>query len=251
MGARRRATTSPAPGYDQFAGCPNPGQNPAIVTCFHTVFTSGNFQMGKTSIPITHQITYSGGYNGSGEVDFNVSGGMPLVPQPVPGGIVWLTGLTWLAEVFGSSGLAVYADIELAGTPGPPLPETLWLPVKIHLTNKALGENCYIGSNAEPILLDLITGTTSPPPPNEPIAGREPEFSFTPNEVLDLDNGTYVENSFAVPGANGCVLTVPGHSPISLDGLIDSQSELPAAAGSNSAIFDFDTELVEAAIVYP
>lgn len=135
---------------------------------------------------------------------------MPPVPQIVPGGIVGLTGLTWLAELLGSAEQALYADIELAGTPGPPLLETLSLPVKIHLTNTVLGNNCYIGSNANPILLDLITGTTSPPPPNKPITGTESTISSTPNEVLDLENGTYVENSFAAGEANGCVLTISG-----------------------------------------
>jgi hypothetical protein len=244
------ATTTPAPGYGQFTGCPNPAQNPAIEICFHTVFTSGEFRVGGVEFPISNPITYSGGYTASNEVDFNSFGGMPPVPQSVPGGIVGLTGLAWLAGLPPAE-QEVDADIELAGTPGPPLPETLSLPVKIHLTNALLGNNCYIGSNANPILLDLITGTTSPPPPNKPITGTEPEFSFTPNEVLDLEEGTYVDNSFAAPGANGCVLTIPGFPPISINSLINSQNGLPSAAGKNTAILDFDTELVEAAVVYP
>ncbi len=245
------ATTTPAPGYGQFAGCPNPGQNPLIATCFHTVFTSGELHLGSKTIPIVNPITYSGGITANNEVDFNASGGMPPVQEAVPGGIIGLTGLTWLLELLGSPELMVYADIELAGTPTPPLPETLALPVKIHLTNPVLGSNCYIGSNAEPILLDLITGTTSPPPPNSPITGTEGEFSFTPNEVLDIENGTYVDNSFAAPEANGCVLTLSGYSPVSVDSLINAQVGLPAAAGLNTAILDFDTELVEDAVVYP
>jgi hypothetical protein len=244
------ATTTPAPGYGQFTGCPNPAQIPSIEICFHTVFTSGEFQVGGIEFPISNPITYSGGLTPSFEVDFNASGGMSKVPQPVPGGLVGLTGLTWLLELYGASELTLYADIELAGTPGAPLPETLSLPVRIHLTNPLL-DNCYIGSNAEPIPLDLITGTTSPPPPNEPITGTEPTISITPNEVLDLEEGTYVDNSFAAPEANGCVLTIPGYSPISIDSLINSQNGLPAAAGTNRAIFDYDTELVESAIVYP
>jgi len=245
------ATTTPAPGYGQFAGCPNPAQNPQIETCFRSVFTSGTFQAGGMEFPISKPITYSGGYTASNEVDFNATGGMPPVPQSVPGGIVGLTGLTWLAMLLSPSQQALSADIELAGMPGPPLPETLSLPVKIHLTNTILGSNCYIGSNANPIVLDLITGTTSPPPLNSPITGTESTISTTPNEVLDLEEGTYVDNSFAAPGANGCVLTIGGSPPISIDSLINSQNGLPAAAGSNTAIFDFDTELVEAAVVYP
>jgi hypothetical protein len=226
------ATTTPAPGYGQFVGCPNPALPTEL--CFHTVFTSGKLQVGKLVIPIGSPITYSGGTTPAGNVVFNASGGMPPVPQSV------LLG-----------GLAVDADIELAGTPGAPWPETFSLPIKIHLTNPLLGPNCYIGSNSSPIALDLITGTTSPPPPNKPITGAEPEVSFTPNEVVDFENGTYVDNSFAAPGANGCVLTLPGYIPISINGLINSLSGLPAPAGTNSAILNFDTELVESAVVYP
>jgi hypothetical protein len=244
------ATTSPAPGYGQFVGCPNPAET-TTEFCFHTVFTSGKLQLGKLGIPIANPITYSGGTTPSGNVVFNASGGMPPVPQSVPGGLVALTGQAWFATVLSPSELEVDADIELAGTPGAPWPETFSLPIKIHLTNPALGPNCYIGSNANPIVLDLITGTTSPPAPNKPITGTEPEVSFTPNEVVDFENGTYVDNSFAVPGANGCVLTLPGYIPISINGLINSQNGLPSAAGHNSAILDFDTELVESAVVYP
>jgi hypothetical protein len=244
------ATTTPAPGYGQFVGCPNPAEA-TTEYCFHTVFTSGKLQVGKLGIPISTPITYSGGTTPGGTVVYNASGGMPPVPQSVPGGLVALTGLAWLAEVLSPSELEVDADIELAGTPGAPWPETFSLPIKIHLTNPVLGKNCYIGSNSSPIALDLITGTTSPPPPNKPITGTEPEVSFTPNEVIDFENGTYVDNSFAAPGANGCVLTLHGYIPISINGPINSQNGLPSAAGHNSAILDFDTELVESAVVYP
>jgi len=244
------ATTTPAPGYGQFTGCPNPSEA-TTEFCFHTVFTNGELQVGKIEIPVSTPITYSGGITPSGNVVFNAFGGMPPVPQPVPGGIVGLTGLTWLGSVLTPAEQEVDADIELAGAPGPPWPETLSLPIKIHLTNPVLGKNCYIGSNANPIRLDLITGTTSPPPPNKPITGTEPEFSTTPNEVLDLENGTYVDNSFSVPGATGCVLTLYKYIPISLNGLINSENGLPAAAGTNRAILGFDTELVESPIVYP
>ncbi len=244
------ATTNPATGYEQFTGCPNPGEA-TTESCFHTVFTNGEVQVGQINIPVNTPITYSGGTTPGGTVVFNAFGGMPPVPQSVPGGIVGLTGLTWLASVLTPAEQEVDADIELAGTPGPPWGETFSLPIKIHLTNPALGKNCYIGSNANPIRLDLITGTTSPPPPNKPITGTEPEFSTTLNEVLDLENGTYVDNSFSAPGATGCVLTLYEYIPISLNSLINSENGLPSAAGHNRAILDFDTELVESPIVYP
>src|SRR2546430_1397231 len=45
------------------------------------------------------------------------------------------------------------------------------LPLKVKLDNPLLATACYIGSNTEPVVLNLTTGTTSPPPPNKPISG--------------------------------------------------------------------------------
>lgn len=69
--------------------------------------------------------------------------------------------------------------------------------------------------------------------------------------MTDVTGGTYVDNSFAAPGVDGCVLTLFGFPPISINGLINAQSGLPSAAGSNTAILNFDTESVLAATVYP
>jgi hypothetical protein len=245
------ATTTPASGYEQFAGCPNPGQNPLIEICFRTVITGGQLQAGEVEIPIAHPMALSGGRTESGGVDFNSVGGLPPVQQGVPGGLIGLTGLTWLNLLLGVDELAVHAVIELAGTPSDPLAEPLSLPVKVHLINSALGSNCYIGSNAEPIQLELITETTSPPSPNSPITGTSPTISITPDEVVDFSDGTYVDNSFAAPGVSGCVLALFGAPSIDIDSLIESQSGLPAAAGTNTTTQDFDTEFVLSELVYP
>ncbi len=53
--------------------------------------------------------------------------------------------------------------------------------------------------------------------------------------ILELD-GTYVDNSFAAPGANGCVLTLFGFIPISINGLVNAQSGLPSPAGTNETV---------------
>jgi hypothetical protein len=245
------ATTTPAPGYEQFAGCPDPGAVPTIATCFRLVFTSGELQMGNMEIPITNPITLSGGVTGSGKFVFNSKGGLLPAKQSVPGGVVGLTGLTWLEKFFGPEALALYAVIELAGTPGNPLEEPVSLPVKVHMVNPLLGSNCYVGSNSKPIELRLITGTTSPPSPNVPITGAAGTTSLTGSGVTDVSGGTYVDNSFSAPGANGCALTLFGYPPLSLDSLIDAQSGLPSAAGTNTAILNFDSESVSAAVVYP
>jgi hypothetical protein len=244
------ATTTPAPGYEQFAGCPHPGEM-AIATCFRTVLTGGVLQTGNVEIPIENPVTLSGGVTATGKFGASPKGGLVPVKQTVPGGLVGLTGLTWLEEFFPPEALALYATIELASTPSDPLSEPVSLPVKLHLTSTPLGKNCYLASNSTPDVLELITGTTSPPSPNVPITGDPGEDSLTGSGITDVTEGTYVDNSFAAYGANGCVLNLFGFPPISINSTIDSQAGLPSPAGENVAIFDFDTESVPAATVYP
>ncbi len=245
------ATKTPAPGYEQFAGCPDPGAVPTIETCFRTVISGGVLQMGGVEIPIENPITLSGGVTGSGEFVSSSKGGLLPAKQTVPGGVIGFTGLTWLAEFFPPEALTLSAALEFASPPGNPLTEPVSLPVKVHMTNLALSSKCYLGSKSEPIELELITGTTSPPSPNTPITGAPGSTSTTPSGITDVTEGTYVDNSFYAPGADGCFLMLFGFPPTAINGVIDKQSGLPSEAGSNTAILDFDTESVSAALVYP
>jgi hypothetical protein len=243
---------TPAPGFEQFAGCPSPEENSAVTQCFRSVVKSGHFQMGSKDVPIENPMTLVGGYNeATGQFYANSKGGLTPVKQKVPGGVIGLTGLTWLLEFLGSEALTLYAVTELAGSPGPPLlAGNFTLPIKVHLINSVLGNNCYVGSSSNPIKLSMTFFTTSPPPPNEPISGKFPEVSFSKG-ILHLNNGTLVDNSFSAPGASGCVLTLFGFIPISINGLVNSQSGLPAAAGTNETVQNTDSELTESSLVYP
>jgi hypothetical protein len=180
------ATTTPAAGYEQFAGCPHPGQNPKITTCVRTVTSGGVLQMGNVEIPITTPITLSGGMTGTGVFDYNSKGGLSPIKQTVPGGVVGFTGFTWLLEFFGWEALTLRAVIELVGPPGDQLVEPAVLPVRVHFVNQVLGNSCYIGSKSEPIELELITGTTSPPAPNGPISGNPGSSSLTGSGITDV-----------------------------------------------------------------
>jgi hypothetical protein len=247
--------TTPAPGFSQFAGCPSKAEKAEIEACYTLKVKSGNFKVGNKNVPIEKPITISGGWGPAEKTYFNSKGGMSKAKQKVPGGIIGLTGLTWLAEVLGSEALTLYATTELAGTPSAPLNPPFQVPVKVHLENTTgvLGPNCYIGSNSNPIMLNLITETTSPPPPNKPITGRQPELEVSPlNEsIILLKNGEYVDNSFSAPGASGCTLTLFGFIPISLNSLVNAQSGLPAAAGTNETRQVADAEVAEESYVYP
>ena len=252
MASGASARTPVAP-YGAFAGCPSPEENPAVELCFYEPIKSGHFQMGNKTVPIEKPMTLSGGIDFNGKVTYSSAGGLSKAKQKVPGGVIGLTGLTWLLEILGSSALTLYATTELAGTPGSPINVPITVPIKVHLENSVLGPNCYVGSNSNPIQLALTPFTTSPPPPNTPITGVYPEFGLDPTRpgVLQAVNGTYVDNSFSAPGASGCVLTLFGFIPISINGLVNTQSGLPAAAGTNETVQNADVFLVEPKLPYP
>lgn len=245
----------PHAGYEQFAGCPNPStENSKVATCIRAEITGGHFQMGSKDVPIEKPMVLSGGVEtilGVSPLYYNSEGGLSKAKQKVPGGVIGLTGLTWLLEFLGSEALTLYAVTELAGTPIIGSTSFARLPIKVHLENAVLGSKCYVGSTSEPITLNLTTGTTSPPAPNSPITGKEPALKFEPvREITQGTGGEYVDNAFAAPGANGCVLTLFGFIPISINGLVNSQSGLPSAAGHNETRQNFNVEAVNAFFPY-
>lgn len=246
----------PAPPYEDFAGCPSKAENPFVASCIKYTFSSGEIGIGSREIPVTNPIVLRGGYEQiSGDFIYNEEGGIVPVQQTVPGGLIGMTSLPWLDEILGSKEqLKLYATVELAGNPGSVSEPTFTLPVKVHLENPALGSSCYVGSSESPIDLDLTTGTTSPPAPNEPITGKaagrlKAEAGRTSVKTSSAP-GEYVDNAYAVPGANGCQLKLgPFHVPI--DELVDAAYGLPAAAGANTAILDYTISTVNPTVIYP
>jgi hypothetical protein len=243
--------TSTAPGYERFAGCPSPEEDPEVFLCQRQVVTGGHFQMGSKDVPITEPITLVGGVTFEGEVRYNSKGGLSHSRERIPGGLVGLTGLEWLTNVLSLEALEVYAVTELAGAPFLVAGEEVILPIKVHLENPTLGNNCYVGTNKNPITLHLIMGTTNPPAPNKPISGTEPVEGESGLEgVLLLEKGVFVDNSFAAPGASGCGLNL-GLLHVAIDGLVDIQSGLPSAAGHNETKQNFNLEIATPETIYP
>ncbi|HEY8815886.1 MAG TPA: hypothetical protein VIP57_12380 [Candidatus Dormibacteraeota bacterium] len=246
-----QAKEEPQPGFTQFRGCPRPEEK-VMAFCVRSDVTGGHLKMGKKDVPIEKPLKLTGGTNESfGEFTANSEGGLSKVPQKVPGGVLGLTGLTWLLEFFGSEALTLYATTELAGIPSNFSFSSVTLPIKVHLETPSgvLGKNCYIGSVGTPIVLNNTTGTTNPPPPNKPITGKEGEFKEE-GAIIKFLNGIYVDNAFAVPGASGCTLTLFGFIPISLNGFVNSQAGLPSAAGNNEAVQNINIEIAQQEVVY-
>jgi len=227
---------TPKAGYTQFAGCPGPSESSTVAVCLNSVIKSGYLKMGNKKVPITKQMTMSGGLDANLQnFKANSKGGLSKAEQLVPGGVIGLTGLDWLVNFLDIDALQLGAITELAGTPVIGF-EGLSLPIKVRLVNPVLGSKCYIGSNSAPINLFL----------KEEVS---PEFIEDASGILTIKNGVFSDKTFSAPGANGCVLTLFGFIPISINGLVNTQSGLPAATG-NETVQNIDMELVNRELVY-
>ena len=78
-------------------------------------------------------------------------------------------------------------------------------PVMIHLSNKFLGEDCYVGTTADPIVTSFYSGETDPPPPNTPIHGTSGKLAtHGEGAVAEVYGARLVNNDYASPGVTGC-----------------------------------------------
>ena len=174
--------------YARFETCPT--ANAAVDGCVYAETNSGNFTMGAKSVPLKNQVVLKGGFDSDdGSVFGNLSfiaptDGVTLSksPQPVPGGLTGVVAPSWwpsvlrdlFNETINNGFTGVTATVELAA-PASAIKlsvvnelfgtgTALSMPVKVKLSNPFLGSNCYIGSNSNPITLNLTSGTTSPRP---------------------------------------------------------------------------------------
>ncbi len=215
----------------KFSDCPY--NNPIVAKCIYSATTSGEFVIGKSTVPISKPVVIQVGLTSLGAFVPAADGNsLPKTPLPVPGGLVGIELPGNFTEVTATAELAGQGQLGTAIT----------LPLKVKLDNLALGGNCYIGSEAEPISLHLVYTTTNPPPPNKPISGKV--TILTVDKDITALVGTLVDNSFAAPGATGCTLLPPVG-----DLAVNTKEGLPAAAGTNTAIMNGTTEEAPANVV--
>jgi hypothetical protein len=251
----------PTGDFAVFKQCPR--FTTGVNLCLYSQIT-GVTTLNKLSVPIVNPVTLQFGIVINPETEAETVVGalngetLSPTPQPVPGGLSslidcneikdkglwgrlrrrtcrailnnhWFTAVNETTElVRPANEIYVNKNNELAlqGT-------ALALSVRIHLENPLLGHDCYIGSSANPIVFNLTVGTTSPPPPNEPITGKfglisaKDEFEF-----IEVTGHTQVDNTFSAPTATGC----GGPLAFPIDPLINSKIGLPSPAGYNTVI---------------
>ena len=229
-----------------FSQCPTS----TAAICLYSKTTSGEFKIDLKTVPINKPVVLQGG-------TALVLTPTPLVPAlngetisktplEVPGGLAGIGGLggevTATAEIAGPVSNVLVASNNLLNESG----TAVTLPIKVKLDNPVLGEECYVGTDAEPIVLNLTTGTTSPPFPASPIKGtkgvRVPKAKLN---IVGFQGTTLVDNSFSVPGATGCGGAL---SPV-VDLAVDADVGLPAPAGTNAAVMSGETDFTNSAAV--
>lgn len=251
--------SKPTGEFANFGECPQ--SNHSVNQCIYAQTTSGQFSIGSTEVPITKTITLQGGLifveEPRSETFVGAANGETLskTPQTVPGGILKIVApKSWpkflqefFNEIINKGATGATETTELVGTPsinklnlifGSGI--ALTLPTRVHLENSFLGNECYIGSKAHPVDVELTTGTTSPPLPNEPITGKvgEAEFGHA-DELVVIKKNSLVNNSFAAPEAEGCGSQILfGLFTGIVDDAVNAEVGLPSAAGHNTAILN-------------
>ncbi len=210
------------------------------------------FRVGNVTVILKQSVTLRGGIGfeeeGEGETWFGAEGTDTI--QPVPQKTLPLTEAidtsllspdelnryTYFVKI--AKEPKVTATVELAGPASATTVSVNSLlseegtafafPVKVKLTNPFLGDNCYVGSDSSPIMIDFTTGTSGA------LRGKNgSRIKFDKNGfILTLETDTLVNESFASPGVEGC--GVEGGA----DEAINMALGLPSPAGHNAAVLN-------------
>jgi hypothetical protein len=225
-------------GWTPFTRCPV--DDPAMLAtdgvdlvplCVTSNSTHGSIKIGNLPASPTGNSNLQGGLTGSlntGSFTFIAGIGGSLIADPA---------------TVSTSGITVIATVESAGTPtdfdllagigvGMPI---VTVPIKIHLVSATLGidlgPNCYIGSEADPIIL-------RPENTNVDNASAD-QVIFDADGTLD-ENGAFGalvvtglvqgDSTFAVPMVNGCAAP--------FNDLFNIVIGLPSPSGNNNIVLD-------------
>ncbi|WP_217252196.1 hypothetical protein [Streptomyces sp. AC602_WCS936] len=221
--------------------------------CVVSTSASGSIKLGKTTVTTGRtnlQIGVVQNADGTSSVVAPASGALVAEPATVPGGLLGLMCpsqipvITGICESLENSSLnKITATMESVGAPyafdqtagvltDAPI---VALPVRIHLENPLLGDKCYIGTAADPIVL-------------RPENRDYPAFGMTffqgdgtadpAGEMsrINLSGATQNDSTFAVPGATGCGLDLG-----LINAAVNAKTGLPSASGNNTLTLD-DTQ---------
>lgn len=241
----------PPPGgiYKPFTNCPlyNPLMHEAVsfAACVGGDATSGTIKIGNLVTPVYRPVNVQFGFWTGADQNYYADVVPPiaglsaqLVTQPdlIPESLSTALGcpsankvvqnLCVQAKNFGGKYEDVYA---LAQSDGAITNFNLlnWTqPVMFKLINPLLGNNCYIGTLGDPVVLNPSLVPTSGQLVTDPHPKVHPD-----TEVLETQ-ATASDTTFSAPGVSGC--GPGGVNNIPIEQALDASSGLPSASGNNS-----------------
>lgn len=257
------AMATPKGIFSVFKTCPT--TMPGVTLCSFAQTTSGEFTIGKTTVPINKTITLQGGAIPTGNpenpkeyflVPATDGNSLSKTELNVPGGLLNLINCTEIKgeglfeklerasckAIFENGTTGVTATTELVATTTNPAilnlvalsteeGTALTLPLRVHLKNPLLGNNCFIGSTTHPIQLHLTTGKSGT------LTGSRGEAETLEEKeqvMLRLFENKLVDNTYTAPTSEGC----GEFFSFLIDPILDAKIGLPSPAGKNKAVLN-------------
>ncbi|QKT11581.1 hypothetical protein [Rhodococcus sp. W8901] len=222
--------------FDGWGTCPV--EDPAVSTCATVVVRGGDMRIGGLKVPIPDGgLKIAGGVKyGTPDPDGNFeeifvpqmgTSGVFSNPISIPGGALGIDTPLNLTQIA--------ATVEPVGIPSVDVLDLkVSMPVRLKLENPLLGGSCYLGSESNPVILNLATTGN---PPSRPIGGAYQGAVFP--------NVSHTDDTFAVPAASGC-------GPLgALNWAVNLRAGTPSVAGSNELATTSDVYTVPARRVRP
>lgn len=245
------ATPAPAGEWAAFSGCPvdAPAMSAAdgvdiIAACLGGGAPGGTIVMGGTTMSVGAVNLQFGMLNAGGTYSLvqPANGGLSGDPIEVPGGLLGLmcpsdipvisqicdavvgSPLNTVTATLEPAGQATDFDLGAAVTTGRPI---MTLPVKIHLQNPFLDQNCYIGSSSDPMVLKVANQSQPTVRITRFDADGTPDTAGEMNST-NLSGANVADTTFAVPAARNCGLFGL------IDSVVNARQSLPSPSGANS-----------------
>jgi hypothetical protein len=241
------ALAEPTGIFKVFEECPR--GTPGIVDCVFGRITGGEFAIGGARIPIDKTLTLQVGEMSAGNPENEAEYfGLPAkngeslskTELNVPANLFGLEVTVRPELVSSKERQLIINEFALTREEG----AGLTLPLRFHLKGPFLGESCYIGSESDPAQLRLTTGETHPPKGFSPLHGKAGTVSGLQengHDLLHLTGLSLVDNTFSLPGVEGCG---EGVSSRLLDMILDEILKIPNKAGENAAVLRAEMEIV-------
>jgi hypothetical protein len=251
-GTNSRGPGYPPPGgiYAPFTNCPlnNPVMHESVsfAACTRAAVTSGSITIGNITTPVVHPVDVQFGFWQPPNLlptQFapvlpplaGLSAQLVAAPELVPQSLTTALGcpssnstvenLCQKAQQLGGKYQQIFAVAQSAGAITNFNLFTWTQPTKFQLVNPLLGNNCYIGSDGNPVVINpqlSITSLETEPDPNP---------AAHPDTLVLVAQASTSDTTFSAAGVTGC--GPGGVANIAVDEAIDSSAGLPAASGNS------------------